>query len=60
MEFVVELERLSPELLQRTGLMTGGAFTSQAREFVGRHSRGLLEKPFDRERLCTFVARLIQ
>ncbi|MFP2908534.1 response regulator, partial [Pyxidicoccus sp. 3LFB2] len=60
MEFVVELERLSPDLAQRTGLMSGGAFTSQAREFVGRHSRGLLEKPFERERLCTYVEHLIQ
>ncbi|MCP3161416.1 ATP-binding protein [Myxococcus qinghaiensis] len=58
MDFVVELERLAPELVPRTGLMTGGAFTAQAREFVGRHSRGLLEKPFERERLCTFVEHL--
>nr|WP_217446151.1 hybrid sensor histidine kinase/response regulator [Myxococcus sp. CA040A] len=58
MDFVVELERLAPELVLRTGLMTGGAFTAQAREFVGRHSRGLLEKPFERERLCTFVEHL--
>jgi two-component system NtrC family sensor kinase len=60
MEFVVELERLAPELALRTGLMTGGAFTSQAREFVDRHSRGLLEKPFERERLCNFVEHLLQ
>ncbi|WP_205525750.1 ATP-binding protein [Pyxidicoccus trucidator] len=60
MEFVVELERLSPELVPHTGLMTGGAFTPQAREFVGRHSRELLEKPFERERLCTFVEHLLQ
>jgi len=60
MDFVVELERLAPELALRTGLMTGGAFTAQAREFVGRRTRGLLEKPFERERLCTFVEHLIQ
>ncbi|MCP3141065.1 hybrid sensor histidine kinase/response regulator [Pyxidicoccus xibeiensis] len=60
MDFVVELERLAPELALRTGLMTGGAFTAQAREFVGRHTRGLLEKPFERERLCTFVEHLLQ
>ncbi|MCP3101847.1 ATP-binding protein [Myxococcus sp. K15C18031901] len=60
MDFVMELERLAPELVLRTGMMTGGAFTAQAREFVGRHSRGLLEKPFERERLCTFVEHLFQ
>jgi FixJ family two-component response regulator len=60
MDFVVELERMAPDLVLRTGLMTGGAFTPQAREFVGRHSRGLLEKPFEREGLCTFVEHLLQ
>nr|WP_225937001.1 hybrid sensor histidine kinase/response regulator [Myxococcus sp. RHSTA-1-4] len=60
MDFVMELERQAPELALRTGLMTGGAFTAQAREFVGRHSRGLLEKPFERDRLCTFVEHLLQ
>jgi PAS domain S-box-containing protein len=60
MDFVTELERLSPELALRTGLMTGGVFTAQAREFVGRRSGGLLEKPFERERLCTFVEHLLQ
>ena len=60
MDFVTELERLAPDLALRTGLMTGGAFTAQAREFVGRRSRGLLEKPFERERLCTFVEHLLQ
>ncbi len=60
LDFVVELERLAPELALRTGLMTGGAFTAQAREFVGRRTRGLLEKPFERERLCTFVEHLFQ
>ncbi|WP_241759507.1 hybrid sensor histidine kinase/response regulator [Pyxidicoccus parkwayensis] len=60
MDFVVELERMAPDLVLRTGLMTGGAFTPQAREFVGRHSRGLLEKPFERERLCNFVEHLLQ
>jgi PAS domain S-box-containing protein len=59
MDFVMELERLAPELALRTGLMTGGAFTSQAREFLDRHARELLEKPFERERLCTFVEHLI-
>ncbi|WP_343073366.1 hybrid sensor histidine kinase/response regulator [Pyxidicoccus fallax] len=61
MDFVTELERQAPELALRTGLMTGGAFTAQAREFVGRHSsRGLLEKPFERDSLCTFVEHLLQ
>ncbi|QDE67890.1 hybrid sensor histidine kinase/response regulator [Myxococcus xanthus] len=60
LDFVVELERLAPDLALRTGLMTGGAFTAQAREFVGRRTRGLLEKPFERERLCTFVEHLFQ
>ncbi|MBJ6765686.1 response regulator [Myxococcaceae bacterium JPH2] len=60
MDFLVELERLAPELAPHTGLMTGGAFTAQAREFVGHRARELLEKPFERERLCTFVEHLMQ
>jgi len=60
MDFLTELERLAPDQALRTGLMTGGVFTAQAREFVGRRSRKLLEKPFERERLCTFVEHLLQ
>jgi CheY-like chemotaxis protein len=60
MDFVTELERRAPELALRTGLMTGGAFTEQAIEFVGRHPKEVLEKPFERDRLCTFVEHLLQ
>lgn len=59
MDFLVELERLAPELAPRTGLMTGGV-NPQAREFVGRRARELLEKPFERDQLCTFVETLMQ
>ncbi|RKH38208.1 ATP-binding protein [Corallococcus sicarius] len=59
MDFLVELERLAPELAPRTGLMTGGV-NPQAREFVGRRAKELLEKPFERDQLCTFVETLMQ
>jgi two-component system, NtrC family, sensor kinase len=59
MDFLVELERLAPELAPRTGLMTGGV-NPLAREFVGRRARELLEKPFERDQLCTFVETLMQ
>ncbi|HYQ26831.1 MAG TPA: ATP-binding protein [Polyangiaceae bacterium] len=41
------VERDYPELAQRFVFMTGGAFTSRAREFLSQHPGAQLEKPFN-------------
>jgi two-component system NtrC family sensor kinase len=58
-EFLSALEQQVPSLARRTGLMSGGAFTKQAREFIASRDHDLLEKPFEPERLRTFVERLL-
>jgi two-component system NtrC family sensor kinase len=58
-DFLRELEQREPGLARRTGLMSGGAFSTQAKEFVATRSSELLEKPFEPERLRTFVERLL-
>ncbi len=57
-QFFQELERSAPELARRTGLMTGGVFNSQASEFIESRAIELLLKPFERDSLRKFVARL--
>ncbi|MDC0712323.1 ATP-binding protein [Stigmatella sp. ncwal1] len=58
-DFLRELEQREPLMARRTGLMSGGTFSTQAREFVASRSSDLLEKPFEPERLRTFVERLL-
>jgi len=50
-QFHDELQRLVPEQAQRVTFMTGGAFTSEAREFLAVTSNPCVEKPLDMERL---------
>ena len=59
MELHAELERIRPELAQRTGFITGGAFTERAREFAGLHAGRCLEKPFTSESVQALVERLV-
>jgi len=47
MDFADALERRDPAMLNRVVFMTGGAFTSKAREFLERHCGRTVEKPFD-------------
>lgn len=54
-EFYRELERTRPELSARTAFLTGGAFTSGAREFVEGLGTKYLAKPFDLGALRKFV-----
>lgn len=56
--FFQELERSAPELARRTGFMTGGVFSNQAREFIESRTVELLYKPFERDSLRKFVERL--
>ncbi|MFL5345138.1 MAG: ATP-binding protein [Hyalangium sp.] len=58
-DFLRALEQQAPNLVRHTGLMSGGAFSSQAKEFIASRDNELLEKPFEPERLRTFVERLL-
>jgi two-component system cell cycle sensor histidine kinase/response regulator CckA len=48
-DFVERLEQLAPVQARRVVLMTGGAFTPRAREFIARSQLHVLDKPFDSE-----------
>jgi signal transduction histidine kinase len=50
-QFHEELRRLAPEQAQRVTFMTGGAFTSEARDFLAATPNPCVEKPLDMERL---------
>ncbi len=54
-EFVKLLGETAPELSPRVVLMTGGAFTPQAREFLATARLRVLEKPFDTDELLVVV-----
>jgi hypothetical protein len=49
------LRLLSPPLLSRLVLMTGGAFTRQASEFLADLNAPILEKPFEARQLRAIV-----
>ncbi|HEX8700282.1 MAG TPA: ATP-binding protein, partial [Myxococcaceae bacterium] len=57
-QFLEELERVSPDMARRTGLMSGGVFDPQARQFIQSRQLECLPKPFDLERLRRFLERL--
>ena len=57
-EFYAELSALSPEMALRTGFLTGGAVTTQARRFVREHADVTLEKPVELAKLRTLVRLL--
>jgi len=50
-QFHEALRRLAPEQAQRVTFMTGGAFTSEARDFLAATPNPCVEKPLDMERL---------
>ena len=58
-DFLQELERREPGLSRRTGFMSSGTFSPQARELLASQPGELLEKPFEPERLRRFVQRLL-
>lgn len=59
MEFVAEVTKLNPGLLPRIIIMTGGAFSQTAREFLAKWPHRRLDKPFDVERLIAEVDRSV-
>jgi PAS domain S-box-containing protein len=56
--FAAALRVRRPDLLNKTGFVTGGAFTDEARAFVATVSDRVLGKPFDRASLERFLSML--
>jgi two-component system, NtrC family, sensor kinase len=59
-DFYAELSVLSPEMARRTGFLTGGAVTMQARRFVKEHAEITLEKPVEVAKLRAMIRFLVQ
>jgi hypothetical protein len=59
MDLFAEVARRYPGLEERFVLMTGGAFTPRATEFLARVKNRRLEKPFDSSALRAIVARRV-
>jgi CheY-like chemotaxis protein len=57
-EFYSELKALAPDLARRTGFLTGGAVTPQARKFLQENPDRYLEKPVELGKLRAFVNML--
>jgi signal transduction histidine kinase/CheY-like chemotaxis protein len=47
MDLAEQLAKQAPEKAEKLVLMTGGAFSSRARDFVARHRDRTIDKPFD-------------
>lgn len=60
MDLHADLTRLAPEVVDRMVFMTGGAFTSAAREFLDRVPNARLEKPFDISNLRFVIQSLLR
>jgi CheY-like chemotaxis protein len=58
-DFYTELSVLSPEMARRTGFLTGGAVTSQARSFLQKHADVALEKPVELGKLRALIRLLV-
>ncbi|HEY2514322.1 MAG TPA: PAS domain S-box protein [Polyangiaceae bacterium] len=58
MEFYAELSIVAPEMARRTGFLTGGAVTAQARRFLLEHADRVVEKPVELGKLRAFVRAL--
>jgi len=59
MDLHAALERLAPEQARRMMVLTGGAFTEGAREFLDRVSLPRCDKPFDAKILREMVRGLV-
>jgi two-component system, cell cycle sensor histidine kinase and response regulator CckA len=55
MDVYKALSTIAPEMLDKVVLMTGGAFTAQARQFIADVNAPLLEKPFHTGQLVALV-----
>ncbi|MCE9575054.1 MAG: response regulator [Deltaproteobacteria bacterium] len=59
-ELCATLERVDPSQAERLVIMTGGAFSPDAREFIEARRYHVLEKPFDSRKLRSVVNRFVQ
>jgi CheY-like chemotaxis protein len=59
-EVYAEIERTIPDLCSRIIFSTGGAFTEQARNFLGSVGNRQLEKPFDVPHLRAIVQEALE
>jgi CheY-like chemotaxis protein len=59
MELHAALERVAPDQARRVVVLTGGAFTDRAREFLDRVSLPRCDKPFEASSLREAVRRLV-
>jgi CheY-like chemotaxis protein len=59
-EVYTAIARSKPHLTRRFVLVTGGAFTPEARRFLDTTQVRCLEKPFELERLLGFVSEILQ
>ncbi len=59
-EIYQQLTELRPELLPRFVLMTGGAVTDEARDFVASYTGAILHKPFRLMELEAVAARILE
>ena len=60
MDLYDEAVKIDPELGRRFVFMTGGAFTSRAREFLDSSTNQRIEKPFDAQALRALVNGLVR
>ncbi len=59
-EFMAALSAQMPELVSRTGFLTGGAVTEQTRRFLVEHADVALEKPVELGKLRALIRKLTQ
>jgi CheY-like chemotaxis protein len=60
MQLYAELERFAPDQISRVILLTGGAFTPAATQFLHDTSHRRLDKPFDTRALQGVLAELVR
>jgi fluoride ion exporter CrcB/FEX len=59
MDLHAELLQLAPEQAERLVFMTGGAFTSRAREFLDQVRNPRIEKPFKLGPLLALLSQIM-
>ena len=60
MELFDRLVEVAPDQASRVIFLSGGAFTPQAREFLGRVKNARMDKPFETQALRELVRRRIE
>jgi FixJ family two-component response regulator len=60
MDLHAALAKMAPDQADRIVFMTGGAFTTRAREFLGEVRNARLEKPFDVNTLRALIYSLLR